>query len=50
MLEAYLFSYFWKLLGIGVAIGSIIALRRSLKQAWPKADPEAWKDKDHDWW
>ncbi len=49
MLEHYFISILCKLVGLGLAVGCIEYLRRSLKQEWPKADPDAWKDKDDGW-
>ena len=49
MLEQYVYSILSKLVGIGLAVGCIYLLRRALRQKWPKANPDAWKDKDDDW-
>ena len=46
MLEHYLIAILCVLFGVGLAIGYIRYLRRSLKRKWPKAAPEAWKVKD----
>ena len=49
MLEQYIYSLLSKLFGLGLAIGCIHFMRRSLKQDWPEANPDAWKDKEDDW-
>ena len=49
MLEYFVYSTLSKLFVIGLAVGCIYFMRRSLKQEWPKANPDAWKDKDNDW-
>ncbi len=49
MLEPYIYSILFKLLGLGMALACYLGLRRSIRQPWPEADPEAWKDKDDDW-
>ena len=48
-LEHYFISILCKPFGLGLAVGCIEDLRRSLEQEWPKAEPDAWKDKDDGW-
>ncbi len=49
MQEHLVFSILIKLVGLGFAVGCYLGLRRLIRQPWPKADPDAWKDKDDDW-
>lgn len=46
MLEHYLIALLCVLLGVVLVRIYIKKLKHSLKQKWPKANPDAWKDKD----
>ena len=46
MLKHYIIAVVCVLFGVGLVVGYIKYLRYSLKQKWPKANPDAWKDKD----
>ena len=48
LLDHYLIAIFCILFGVAIALIYIKHLKRSLKQKWPKANPDAWKDKDED--
>ncbi len=49
MFEHVVIAILCVLFGVGLALGYIKYLRGSLKRKWPKANPEAWKDKDENW-
>ncbi len=49
MFEHYLIAILCVLFGVGLAAAYSKYLRHSLKRKWPKANPDAWKDKDEGW-
>ena len=46
MAEHYLIALLCLLFGAALAHMYVKKLRASLKKKWPKANPDAWKDKD----
>ncbi len=49
MFEHYLIAILCVLFGVGLAAAYVKYLRYSLNRKWPKANPDAWKDKDEGW-
>ena len=48
MAEHYVIALLCLIFGAALAHIYIKKLRASLKKKWPKADPEAWRDKEDD--
>jgi uncharacterized membrane-anchored protein YhcB (DUF1043 family) len=46
MLEHYGIALLCVVVGLALGLAYVRLLKGSFKQKWPKANPDAWKDKD----